>query len=118
MAQYKVETFGGEIFVNRFEFDDNALLNREYKYMHFDGYTEEWARFILANRNNKGRIIHDNDIVYGPIANDRIGRQIFNFNAGYIDFDTFIKRIQYPEGITFQWAFCTERSIQLLKYIE
>lgn len=118
MAQYKVETFGGEIFVNRFEFDDNALLNREYKYMHFDGYTEEWARFILAKRNNKGRIIHDNDIVYGPIANDRIGRQIFNFNAGYIDFDTFIKRIQYPEGITFQWAFCTERSIQLLKYIE
>ena len=28
--------------------------------------------------------------------------------------ETFIKRIQFPEGITFQWAFCTEKAIQKL----
>lgn len=67
----------------------------------------------MANRNSV-EMLHDFDVVYGPIANDRIGRQIFNLQAGYIDFDTFIKRIQYSKGVTFQWAFCTERAIKLL----
>ena len=114
MAKYKVETFGGELVVNEFEFDETVL--NTLKYMRFDEYTEEWARFVLSNRDSVN-LIHDYDIVYGPIANDKIGRQIFNFHSGYIDFSTFLKRIQYPEGITFQWAFCTERSINLLKSI-
>lgn len=59
--------------------------------------------------------VHDYDIVYGPIANDRIGRQIFNFQSGYIDFETFLKRIQYSKGITYQWAFCTEKAIKNLQ---
>ena len=100
--------------VNEFEFDETVL--NTLKYMRFDEYTEEWARFVLSNRDSV-KLIHDYEIVYGPIANDKIGRQIFNFHSGYIDFSTFLKRIQYPEGITFQWAFCTERSINLLKSI-
>jgi len=113
MAQFKAETFGGPIVVNEFDFDDANLEEKGLKVLRFDSYTEEWARFILANRASKVNT-HNYDIVYGPIANDRIGRQIFNFQAGYIDFETFIKRIQYPEGITFQWAFCTQRAIQTL----
>ena len=114
MGRFKVDTFGGEVVVNEFEFDENALA--ELNYLRFEEYTEEWAKFVLANRETD-ECAHDYDVVYGPIANDRIGRQIFNFHSGYIDFSTFLKRIQYPEGITFQWAFCTERSINLLKSI-
>ena len=109
MGRFKVDTFGGEVVVNEFEFDENALA--ELNYLRFEEYTEEWAKFVLANRETD-ECAHDYDVVYGPIANDRIGRQIFNFHSGYIDFPTFLKRIQYPEGITFQWAFCTERSIK------
>lgn len=112
MAQFKVETFGGEVMVNNFGFDEAGLDG--LKFLSFNSYTEEWAKFVLANRNSTA-MLHDFDVVYGPIANDRIGRQIFNLQAGYIDFDTFIRRIQYPEGITFQWAFCTERAIKLLQ---
>lgn len=111
LGRFKVDTFGGEVVVNEFEFDENALA--ELNYLHFEEYTEEWAKFVLANRETD-ECAHDYDVVYGPIANDRIGRQIFNFHSGYIDFPTFLKRIQYPEGITFQWAFCTERSIKSL----
>ena len=112
MARFKMETFGGEIVVNEFEFEESAL--NDLKCLYFGEYSEEWARFVLANRETD-RCVHDYDVVYGPIANDRIGRQIFNFQSGYIDFQTFLRRIQYPVGITFQWAFCTERAIKTLR---
>jgi len=114
MAAFKTETFGGDIVINELEFDETSLTIPDLKILRFEAYTEEWARFVLANRASRINT-HDYDIVFGPIANDRIGRQIFNFQAGYIDFDTFLKRIQYPEGITFQWAFCSERAIQTLR---
>ena len=113
MAKFKTQTFGGELVVNEFVFDEDALLSDNLKVKKFDSYSEEWARFALANRDSK-ELLHDYDIVYGPIANDRIGRQVFNFKAGYIDFPTFVERIKYMEGITFQWAFCTERAIKFL----
>ncbi len=114
MAQFKADTFGGSVIINEFEFDNSVLSSNEIKHIRFDSYNEEWARFVLANRESRINL-HDYDIVYGPIADDKIGRQIFNFQSGYIDFDTFISRIQYPEGITFQWAFCTERSLNYLR---
>lgn len=114
MAQFKVDTFGGEVVINEFELDESAL--EELRFIHFDSYNEAWARFVLSNRATNDSV-HDYDVVYGPIANDRIGRQIFNFQSGYIDFETFLRRIQYPAGITFQWAFCTERSLKALKCV-
>lgn len=92
MARFKVETFGGEITLNEFALDE-AEIN-DLKCLRFDEYNEAWARFILANRATEDKI-HDYDI----------------------DFETFLKRIQYPEGITFQWAFCTETAIKTLKSI-
>lgn len=114
MAQFKAETFGGDIVISEFEFDETQLQNPTLRILRFESYTPEWARFVLANRATTQQT-HSYDIVYGPIANDRIGRQIFNFQAGYIDFDTFLRRIQYPEGITFQYAFCTPAAIKLLR---
>ena len=118
MADFKVKTFGGQIEVSTFQFDETLLKDGRLKFLKFESYTREWADFILANRSLKeGGSIDDFDIVYGPIANDRIGRQILNLQAGYIDFDMFLKKIQYPEGITFQWAFCTEKALQILRRI-
>ena len=110
MADFKVNTFGGEKVIQRYQFNEAVLQSQSIRYKKFESYTEEWAHFILANRNDP-TFQHDYDIVYGPIANDRIGRQIFNFEAGYIDFATFIERIKFPKGITFQYAFCTQRAI-------
>ena len=113
MAEFKVNTFGGQKIIQRYQFNETVIQSQAIRYKKFDSYTEEWARFVLANRNDPS-FQHDYDIIYGPIANDRIGRQIFNFEAGYIDFETFIQRIKFPKGITFQYAFCTARAISEL----
>lgn len=72
---------------------------------------------MFANRDSaNGELLHDYDIVYGPIANDRVGRQIANLKDGYIDFETFIERLKFMKGITFQYAFCSDKAVsQLVK---
>ena len=116
MAAFTVERFGGKPEITAFEFDETWLNNAQLRYMSFNEYSREWADFILANRDaDTESNIHDYDIIYGPIANDSVGRQIFNLKEGYIDIEEFMKRLHYMKGITFQYAFCTQKAIEKLK---
>lgn len=113
MAQFKAEFEDKIPVVNAYEFDE-ALL-QQLRNKHFDDYTEEWAHFVYNHRTEpNGRTLHDYDVVFGPIANDRIGAQITRYKQGYITFDEFLHRIQYIKGITFQYAFCTQKGIDKL----
>ena len=79
MAESKVAFLGGEPVVTSFEFDESILSSNVLKIKMFDSYTEEWAHFVYDNRENfTDKPIHDYDIIYGPIANDRVGAQIRN----------------------------------------
>lgn len=116
MASFTVERFGGNPIVTAFEFDETWRDNDQLNYKSFNEYSREWTDFILANRDAETEYnIHDYDIVYGPIANDSVGRQIFNLKEGYIDIEEFMKRLHYMKGITFQYAFCTQKAIEKLK---
>lgn len=113
LAQFRAEFEETDPIVNVFEFDEN--LFKQFRYKRFEEYTEEWAHFVYNHRTDpQGRTLHDYDIVYGPIANDRIGAQITRFKQGYITFEEFLNRIQYIKGITFQYAFCTQRAVDKL----
>ncbi len=119
MAAYKAMQLDMEPVVNIYEFDESILTDNS-KDLHikcFKEYNEEWAKFIFANRNNVNSDIpvHDYDIVYGPIANDRVGLQIRNYMEHNIDLQTFLERLKYMKGITFQYFFGTERAIKLLR---
>ena len=75
MAQFRAEFEETEPVVNVYEFDEALFL--EFRYKRFEAYTEEWAHFVYDHRTElHGRTLHDYDIVYGPIANDRVGAQI------------------------------------------
>lgn len=114
MAQFRAEFEDTNPVVNVYQFDEK--LFQEFRYKRFEGYTEEWAHFVYDHRvEPQGLTLHDYDIVYGPIADDRIGAQITRFKQGYITFDEFLRRIQYIKGITFQYAFCTQRAIDKLQ---
>ena len=79
MAKLKTSLFGGEAIINRYEFDESILSSEVLNVELFTEYSLEWAEFILMNRKNHTDIpSHSFDIVYGPIANDKVGVQIRN----------------------------------------
>ena len=118
LAEYKAFQIGGKPMVNIYEFDENVLNNGQLKVKTFDGYTEEWAKFVFDNRTSAdGESTHSYDIVIGPIANDKVGLQIRRYMESEITFETFIQRLQYMKGITFQYFFGTEAAIKFLKKV-
>lgn len=114
MAEAKVIQFGGDISITEFDFDKNLLLNNQLNVKIFNSYDKEWAEFIFNNRDENQNFTHSYDIVYGPIADDYIGLQIRDFKRNNITFEQFLNKIQYHKGITFQYAFCTEKAIKTL----
>lgn len=112
MANFKSALLGGEPVVTRFEFDIEVMQNANLRTKVFEDYSEEWADFVFANR--EGRDVEQYDIVYGPIANDKVGLQIRKLKDGSIDKAEFLNRLKYMKGITYQYYFGTEESIQYL----
>lgn len=117
MAQTKIEqTQRGQLTVMAYEVDENAM--NALRVLRFDEYSEDWARFILMNRNNPtDKPAHDYDIVIGPIANDRVGIQLWRFENKDIDLPTLVRKLRYMQGLTIQYFFGTEQAIKLLKRI-
>ena len=61
--------------VSTFEFRESAMTDGSLQVKCFDTYTEEWAKFVLHNRDRKiPQPFHNYDIVYGPIADDSVVR--------------------------------------------
>jgi hypothetical protein len=86
--------------------------------LRFENYSEEWAEFILLNRNNPSdQPVHDYDVVIGPIADDRVGVQLWKYENHSIDLPTLVRNLQYMKGVTIQYFFGTERAIKYLKRI-
>ena len=117
MAQVKVAQLEiGTPIVQSYLVEDEDL--NSLSVLRFDGYSEEWAKFILLNRNNPTeKPVHEYDVVIGPIANDRVGVQLWRYENSSIDLTTLVRNLQYMKGITFQYFFGTERAIKLLKRI-
>ena len=118
MGEFKALTEGGAPVMNTSLFDETVLTSGELRVLTFEGYTREWAEFIFLNRNNRSvKPAHDYDIVYGPIANDRVGVQIGKYEAGDITLDQFLENLKYMKGVTFQYFFGTERALAKLSKI-
>lgn len=115
VGKAKVLLQGGKYALHTFDFDDKCLTDGSLKVKKFEGYTKEWAEFIFANRDHKQDFHHDYDVVYGPIANDNVGEQIRKFRSLRIPLDQFLAELKYAKGITFQYAFCTQKAVDKLK---
>lgn len=115
LAKAKVELLEyGSPIVHTYEIDESEL--EHLNVMKFDGYTEDWAKFILLNRNNySSSPAHDYDVVIGPIADDRVGRQLWRYENKDIDLPTLIENLKYMKGITFQYFFGTGKAISKLR---
>ena len=109
----------GKATLTTFEFDEDILKNHTtMKVKVFEGYSKEWAEFVMMNRRNKtDKQAHDYDIVYGPIADDKVGLQISRYQLQYIQMDELIRQLSFIRP-TFQFFFGTKRAIRLLHKIE
>ena len=117
MAETKVEQleYGNPIV---FQYDVKEEDMADLRILRFDSYSEEWAKFILANRNNKSeKAVHDYDIVIGPIADDKVGLQLWRYEIRSIDLPTLVRNLQYMKGVTIQYFFGTERAINILRRV-
>lgn len=113
MATFKALILGGEPTVTKFEFEESVMMSDSLRIKVFIDYSEEWADFVFVNREGRGSLQYD--IVYGPIANDKVGLQIRKLKDGAIDKSEFLTRLKYMKGVTYQYYFGTESAIKYLK---
>jgi len=116
MAAQKVkQTRKGEPVVSEFQFDESLLNSDELSVKIFSDYSEEWAHFVLDNRDkNIPQPVHQYDIVYGPIADDGVTFQLRRYQGGVISLARLVEELIYAKGITFQYYFGTELALQKL----
>lgn len=118
MANIKVEQLQyGKPLVLTYEISEIQLQSLNVH--RFDEYNKEWAEFIVANRNNAlSYNLHRYDVVIGPIADDRVGTQLWRYENQLIDLQTLVERLKYMKGMTIQYFFGTEKEISMLKRID
>lgn len=116
MALQKVsQTQEGKPEVTEFLFDETVMKSGDLKVLTYYDYCEEWAQFVLANRDRKGiHPVHDYDIVYGPIADDGVTYQLRRYEGGLISLTQLVEELKYAKGITFQYFFGTQRALKHL----
>lgn len=124
MAARVARMFGGSTIINIYEFDESVLKSNSINIRKFEKPSEEWARFVITNRNYKRiqQIQEDNnidnryDIVIGPIANDDLALLFRQFSDGLISVETLVKEMEFKK-LTDQYSFHTQESISYLKKI-
>ena len=113
MAFRRCARIGGKECVTEFEFDyENAAQDLKIKI--FDKPSEEWAEFVMTNRNEAiEHPAHDYDIVIGPIADDSVVMSFRLYQDGYISISELVKRLEYKELST-QYFFHNTEAISYL----
>ncbi len=101
-------------YVNVYEVDEKELKNLAV--LKFDKPTDEWIDFVMKNRQDE-TFLHDYDVVYGPVANDRVYIQFSLYEQGFIDKETLLKELKVYDLVD-QMLFHTKKSLACLTYIE
>ncbi|WP_239063561.1 DUF3990 domain-containing protein [Bacteroides sp. 51] len=101
----------GTPVVTSYFFDETLLNDGTLSVKRFEIPTEEWALFILANRNNEERKNnHVYDVVIGPVADDGVAFQLERYEQGLIELDILVKELTYRK-LNNQYFFGTEKAI-------
>ena len=99
-------------FVNEYELDIDKL--QSVKCLLFESPTDEWIDFVMNNRLNKD-FVHDYDIVYGPVANDRVYTCFALYEGGLMSKQNLLAELKTYELVD-QYLFHTEQALQLLTF--
>ena len=101
-------------YVNIYEMTE--AIPAALKQLIFHSPTEDWVDFVMRNRTEKG-FVHDYDIVYGPVANDRVYAAFALYEGGLLDKQDLIKELKAYKLVD-QYLFHTEKALQTLSFVE
>lgn len=101
-------------YVCVYELNEAAL--ESLKTLIFEQPTEEWVDFVMKNRTQRG-YVHEFDIVYGPVANDRVYAAFALYEGGLINKQALIAELKAYKLVD-QCLFHTEKALQALTFIE
>lgn len=99
--------------------DDHIVNVYEYsakddlKILNFDTMTEEWLDFIAACRHG---VVHNFDIVEGPMADDQVWDYVEDFLNGRISRLAFWELVKFKTP-THQIVFCTDNALERIKFL-
>lgn len=99
-------------FVCTYDFDDNDLSNLNV--LRFDTPNEDWLDFVIQNRTDKD-FDHGYDIVYGPVANDKVYAAFGLYESGVFNKQDLIKELRAYKLVD-QMLFHTEKALEKISY--
>lgn len=99
--------------ITKFEFDKERALREGASIKEFAEPSEEWARFVMSNRQSSEDCTHSFDIVIGPVADDRMAQLFDDFEEDLITIEQLVKRLRYRKFST-QYFFATPFSLRFL----
>lgn len=101
-------------FVNMYDFDKSFM--DDLKCLVFKTPSEEWIDFVMKNRTQIG-YVHNYDIVFGPVANDRVYAAFALFEGGVLNKQELVKELKTYKLVD-QYLFHTEKSLKTLTFAE
>ena len=118
MAEKKARLFGGKATLITYDFDEVAMNSDLSVKVFPEKACVEWFLFIDANRDKENKdLIHNYDIVKGPIADDGVVMQLTNFRERIYDAEEAARRLQ-DRHIDQQYCFGTQRALQYLTKVK
>ena len=99
--------------VSVYEIDDALLSNPALKIREFHGVDEAWLEFVVNSR--KG-IQHDYDLVFGPVANDKVFTTVNLYESGVLDAPAAIAQLKAYKTYD-QLSFHTKHAMDALRFV-
>lgn len=100
-------------FVNIYEFNQSAY--NQLNTLAFETPNEDWVDFVMKNRTQRG-FNHNYDVVYGPVANDRVYAAFALFEGGIIDKQELISELKAYKLVD-QYLFHTVQALSVITYV-
>ena len=101
-------------YVNEYELDLEYL--KQFHCAFFDSPTDEWLDFVMHNRLDRN-FSHNYDVVYGPVANDRVYACFTLYEGGVMSKENLIAELKTYELVD-QYLFHTEQTLKALRFVK
>ena len=101
-----------EGFVNEYVLDE--IILKTLNCLIFTAPTEEWLDFVMKNRTDR-HFTHNYDVVYGPVANDRVYAAFARYEGGLMTKQNLIAELKTYKLVD-QYLFHTPKSLQAIKF--